>query len=320
MSCALHHQSLVIAHQAYYYSESRARNYDDYLARKNWRDWELPEVPQIEIDELFRFIRRWDCYFEGNSVVFGRKYTEVHPIIEELRGKNITAVDLSDGFYRKAIPYVFDKVARCCLDDRFESTDASKILHTIVPEFFIMWDRNIRRGILGGEERRYGDIYVSEFLPQMQGELNDAIQSCMMENELDRLEAITCIQERCDGKTLAKLADQYNYMIYTMPKSFKSYIQKNTSSLPSQELEFLSETISAVMANPEINVYKWRQDAEIKRHQKEYRGFIKLLNELKAKNLINADEWRNYNRRWEENKEGREMLCERLTNMLQKRA
>ena len=38
----------------------------------------------------------------------------------------------------------------------------------------------------------------------------------MKEENLNRLDAIRYIRERCDGKPLAKLADEYNYVKYTL--------------------------------------------------------------------------------------------------------
>ena len=115
------------------------------------------------------------------------------------------------------IESVFDKVARCTLEYRYESTDASKILHTIVPEFFVMWDRNIRRAILGSEYRRFGYDYAYTFLPRIQAELKEAIITCMEDKGFhSEDESIEYIRRMCDGNTLAKLVDEYNYVVYTL--------------------------------------------------------------------------------------------------------
>ena len=63
--------------------------------------------------------------------------------------------------------------------------------------------------------REKGAAYAFYFLPKMQLELREAIKTCMEERKLDRADAIRYICERCDGKTLAKLVDEYNYMKYT---------------------------------------------------------------------------------------------------------
>ena len=313
----MHYKSLLIAHRAFYSYEPRASKYDDYLRGKNWRNWESPEVPATEIENLFSFIRKWDYHFRGNPRVFKRAYARVYPIIRSLRRKNIAAVNLTSAFYKKEIPHVFDTVARCCLEDRYESTDASKMLHTIVPEFFIMWDRNIRKGVLGSESRYSGGIYASEFLPHMQKELEEAIETCTIDRGVDRPDAIALIERMCEGKTLAKAADQYNYMLYTMSENFRSYLKKTSSQLPPKELEYLNNAIRAVLPGTRVDANKRRQNAEIRYRQKQYCQFISLLDELKRRRLIDANDWRDYSRRWTDNVEEKDTLTRRLKSMLQ---
>ena len=59
---------------------------------------------------------------------------------------------------------VFDKVGNCTLIDRYESTDASKILHTILPNFFVMWDDKIKEGVIQGRDNGAGLCFL--FLAQ----------------------------------------------------------------------------------------------------------------------------------------------------------
>jgi len=46
----------------------------------------------------------------------------------------------------------------------------------------------------------------------MQKEAREAIDSCMRARKLSRLDAIAFIKQECDGKTLAKLVDEHNYL------------------------------------------------------------------------------------------------------------
>jgi len=89
-----------------------------------------------------------------------------------------------------------------------------QILHTILPNFFVMWDDKIKTLTVGGG--RNGRTYSYEFLPKMQQELNEAIESCMSDMKLDRKNAIKYIREHCGYETLAKLADEHNYVKYTL--------------------------------------------------------------------------------------------------------
>jgi len=76
-----------------------------------------------------------------------------------------------------------------------------------------MWDVLIKENVVQGRER--GAAYAFFFLPKMQVELREVIKTCMDERKLNRSDAIRHICEKCDGKTLAKLVDEYNYMKYT---------------------------------------------------------------------------------------------------------
>jgi len=90
-------------------------------------------------------------------------------------------------------------------------------MHTIIPNLFVMWDDKIRRGILGESEDKYGEHYAYEFLPRMQNEFGEAISS-YMEDGFSREEVVRKLSEDCDNRTLPKLIDQHNYVIYTLRK------------------------------------------------------------------------------------------------------
>lgn len=89
-----------------------------------------------------------------------------------------------------------------------------------------MWDRKIRKGILGHVDRNWGAVYASEFLSKMRNELEEVIETCVQEKKLSRKEAIGYIRKICYGETLAKLIDEYNYMVYTRSRDFRRYIDR----------------------------------------------------------------------------------------------
>jgi len=210
----VHYKKLVEAHKLFYGGwEYRAPYYDEYMESKNWNDWKSGSISTTEIEKLFSFIRRWDFHFQGDPEVFKKIYEWIYPQIKKLENEGIENVNLADKELRARIKDVFDRVADCPGTGRYESTDSSKILHTILPSFFVMWDDKIREKTVKGGH--YGAVYTNVFLPKMQEELEEAIRTCMNEVHLSRNEAIKYIREQCDGKTLAKLADEYNYMKYT---------------------------------------------------------------------------------------------------------
>lgn len=211
----MHYKKLIEAHRAFYRGEHRAGNYDRYMKQqKRWKDWGNPILRIDEIEKLFRFVRSWDRFFQGDPKTFQEIYNEIHPAIEKLKQEEVVDANLSGNELKEQLRDVFDKVANCTLVNRYESTDASKILHTILPNFFIMWDYEIRNWTVQG--RRTGATYAFDFLPKMKEELEEAIATCMKEKHLSRAEAIGYIQEQTGGQTLAKLADEYNYTKYTL--------------------------------------------------------------------------------------------------------
>lgn len=265
----MHYEKLMESHQLFYQHEPKAHHYDDYMSVKNRKKW-TDTVLLSEVKRLFRFIRKWDHHFRGEEEKFVNIYEKVYPSLKELEGEKIEDADFDDRELKSKVRNVFDHVADCTLEGRYESTDASKILHTIIPDFFVMWDMNIRKGILGDDDYKEGETYVSEFLPIIQKELTEAIETCMESKDLDRKDAINIIIGECDGNSLPKLADQYNYVKYT--------------------LNFLGES----------------KEAQEKRDK--YREFVEALNELRDKGKISAEKRRELNDRWRKNPDFRDWL------------
>ncbi len=214
----MHYKKLLEANRAFYQEEHRAKNYDRYmLDQKNWKNWDSPILSVAEAEKLLKFIRSWDRFFQGDNAVFRKIYAEIYPILGKLKEEKIEDAHLDNRELQIIVRDVFDKTANCTLIDRYESTDASKMLHTIIPDFFVMWDDEIKNWTVQGRHR--GATYAFYFLPKMQQELEEAISTCMAEMKLARAQAIQYIRLETGGKTLAKLADEYNYMKYTMGHS-----------------------------------------------------------------------------------------------------
>ena len=110
----------------------------------------------------------------------------------------------------------FKKIANCGPPSKRngrpnnEVTATSKILHIINPELFVMWDRAIISGY-GGYNRR---LFYTDFLRRMQKLANYAINQIGKDCDVSRDKAIARL--RCDGHTLAKTLDEYNYVKFTL--------------------------------------------------------------------------------------------------------
>jgi hypothetical protein len=149
----------------------------------------------------------------GNSL---GKTKLVEVVVEQVFFFSVLLLLIQDAdFYNPAlrmkIRYIFDRIADCAGMRRYESTDTSTILHTILPKLFIIWDNNIKKSV---KVQSRGANYSGVFLLKMQRELNEAIKTCMCENRIERSAAISYIETQSGNKTMAKLADEYNYMKY----------------------------------------------------------------------------------------------------------
>lgn len=212
----MHYAKLIKAHKLFYDVEPRAHFYDEYMRKRNENEWHKGDVPLREIERLFKFVKEWEYHFQGDPAVFKRIYDGNYPTIKSLSTETIADADLYNPALRMKIRYIFDRIADCSGTRRYESTDTSTILHTILPKLFIIWDNTIKKGV---NVQSRGANYSGVFLLKMQRELNQAIKTCMYENRLDRMASISFIEKECENKTLAKLADEYNYMKYSKKHS-----------------------------------------------------------------------------------------------------
>ena len=177
----MHYRDLLLAHKAYHIIEKRAIYYDSYMQCRNLREWET-SPSYCEIFKLFGFILSWDPHFQGIPAKFKKAYKEILPILKDLSRIRLETADFNDKNLLRRIAFVFDKIASCSL--KYESTDASKILHVLHPHLFVMWDRNIRQYILGNASLARGEIYAKIFLPEMQDELEEAVETYIEKHPL----------------------------------------------------------------------------------------------------------------------------------------
>ena len=137
---------------------------------------------------------------------------EIWGNLQQLESEKLLEVNLCDEETRGLIRCCFDRVAKSNAKKRNEATGASKILHIINPELFVMWDGAIRGGY--GFSRKYGGKQYVSFLRRMQMLANYAIEQVKRECDVSREEAIT--ELKCEGHTLAKALDEYNFVKFTM--------------------------------------------------------------------------------------------------------
>lgn len=204
---------LIKGSELYHLKEKRDHFYDDYMKKKDWDEWDNPDLPDSEIILLFTFLNQWSTrYPSGLDQVqaFQSAYKSSFPTIRVLKSDRLEDSDLNENKLSQ-IEDVFARIAFC--GSRDEATGASKILHTIIPNFFVMWDINIGSGYA---VIRTPHEYAYKFLRRMQKQANEAILSYASEFKCEREAAISGIISKGNGRTITKLIDEYNYAKFTL--------------------------------------------------------------------------------------------------------
>jgi hypothetical protein len=101
---------------------------------------------------------------------------------------------------------MFEKIASS--GSQYESTGTSKILHVLYPPLFVMWDSAIRGG--HAVDGRSSD-YAQRFLPRMQREAKEAVDSYIADGKAGPTTAVRELERLCEDRPLTKLIDEYNY-------------------------------------------------------------------------------------------------------------
>ena len=145
-------------------------------------------------------------------------YRECKTIFKFLENKRLEELDLSDMEVRELIVRAFNAFAS---RKRIGSTGASKILHIILPNIFVMWDSRIREAYhkLHSKDHREGSAKCYfEFLKQTQQIVVDLLSKVDEEELWKRHLSIYSINDRKlietfnFRETVLKMLDECNYV------------------------------------------------------------------------------------------------------------
>ena len=173
--------------------------------------WDRKNPPNIgQVESIRSFVNSWGTRMQATT-------SELHSTLEanweklqELESKTILTVNLCDDKMKDLIGSCFERVAKSNAKKRNEATGASKTLHMIHPDLFLMWDASIVRGYGG----HFKPLLYTDFLRRMQRLANYAIGQMVKECCVSRECAIESL--KCEEHTLAKTLDEYNYVKFTM--------------------------------------------------------------------------------------------------------
>lgn len=131
-----------------------------------------------------------------------RALSRVEGFLRDLKDVSLEDADLERERFVRTVNVVFDEMAKVC-----GWTGASKVLHLLVPDLFVMWDDKIRSF--------YAVSSYVDFLRKMKDELNEALDHYCRDFQVDRELAKDRMRARCDNRSLTKLIDEYNFLRIT---------------------------------------------------------------------------------------------------------
>ena len=206
-----------------YHSCGYGNDYDTALAcyrdaLKKRRSGCSPDKPSYEEAWiLLSFANGWNARMRASFLDVRCALEEIGADLERLEGRTILDVCLDDKETQEAISRSLKKLANCYSKERNEATGASKILHIINPDLFVMWDGAIRSGYickLQGKLEKKDWIWYTEYLCEMQ-----QLAKCVVEqakaNEQHHSDKIAIASLTGCKHTLAKVLDEYNFMKFT---------------------------------------------------------------------------------------------------------
>ncbi len=154
---------------------------------------------------LLSFANGWNANMTATFVDVQYALNDIEPDLEKLRDNTILDVCIDDETYG-LIGRCFDRLAMGNTKEQHEDVGASKILHIIYPQLFVMWDRAIRSAYCWPE--------YSEHLRKMHRLAKSAVNQVQQECDVSREEDAIVYLSGCNH-SLAKALDEYNFMKYT---------------------------------------------------------------------------------------------------------
>ena len=188
--------------------------YRDALAKR--RNGCSPDKPsREEAWILLSFANSWNARMRASFLDVRCALEEIWADLERLEGRTILDVCLDDKETQEAISRSLKKLANCYSKERNEATAASKILHIINPELFVMWDGAIRSAYICKLQKENW-IWYTEFVQEMQNLAKCAIEQVKANERHHSDETAIASLTGCKH-SLAKALDEYNYVNFTLP-------------------------------------------------------------------------------------------------------
>lgn len=198
--------------------------------------------------QLIEFLNKWQCRLPDAASLrraLKEALRDIQILIAPTLRLTIEDADLSAAV-RVGESQILQlaQIAHFCLDrlsavgERFSSVASAKALHMLSPSFFVMWDNTISQGyrsILSAAGCD-GWFYAHEFLPRMQREVANLIEDGTKKGGFSREQFLAEVRSGfgsfSTAKTVAKVLDEFNYIMFTKGKFTKLLRSRLTTPGP----------------------------------------------------------------------------------------
>lgn len=195
------------------------RYYWDYRSAHSETSWYSIAGPSDgEVGRLILFLNQWATHY-GNQPLdranLAAAVLKTTLLRQALKFLDIVEVDFQAQILPgKTVGEIAKEVFATVMSarGRQDATGASKILHMLNPDFFIMWDEAIRRGY--AVEATPND-YAFRFLPLMQMKLRKVVGSYISDNQTPPSLAVSNLRSLRAHRSLPKMIDEFNYEKFT---------------------------------------------------------------------------------------------------------
>ena len=174
------------------------------------------------LEDIISFLKEWRVRVKVDRRKLQRAI-ESRTLLDQFRRRktDIVSVNLTDVRLHDKIVELFDTFSKVSIGRR-TYTGASKTLHVLVPDLFVMWDGTIRCAY-GCRRQKEGDDSEKYFifLKRVQLEAKEAIESYCSEHDCTSEEAIRRIRLELYEEgfyPFTRLIDIYNFQKYTLGK------------------------------------------------------------------------------------------------------
>lgn len=202
---------------------------DAWISARRFVDWSnFHSLPTKEVKRrVIGFLNRWHCRLPETDELaeeLKETYRQMIPFLKALENETIEDFEFekkkevsNKEYSNKEIMHeIFRSFSG--IRHNFRGVAASKLLSLINPYLFVMWDTPICKayGIRSPSDPNIRDQqYVPEFFPLMKEKANSVIDSYIKEKKCSREEAIKAINNLREWSPLAKLLDEYNWIMYS---------------------------------------------------------------------------------------------------------